>query len=516
MQELKQGALLQGGKYVIKRVLGQGGFGITYLAEQVSLGREVAIKEFFIRNLCDRDSESTQVKTTSQQSTDLAERYKQKFLKEANTISHLHHANIISIFDVFEENDTAYYVMEYINGGSLQDLIEQKQKMPESEAITCISHIASAVDYIHAHNINHYDIKPANILIRQDGTPVLIDFGISKSYDASGNRMTTMPVGISDGYAPIEQYSNDGTLTFSPQADIYSLGATLFKLLTGQTPPSAPARTSGETLVIPTELSESTRRTIDSAMRLKRDERIDTAKTFLRMLSGEEIHKSDTTSKKIWPILIAIGSLLALGIGYFIYQYGNASRDPGLNSSITGDSTLVLNQDSTLVDSALNETLKPLQDKAYTFNEKYGDTTYRYSVKIYDGNVTWSLKCPGEKYNGAFKCNPEMDPDIILEEFKGVIYWAFASKYFWRMAEELGFYRYDEYQWAKRSFSNSVSSFGKARKYCPSAYKKVQSMYKDLINAENSVDALWDEICLLSYALGEHPIEACDLYECDY
>ena len=515
MQELKQGTPLQGGKYIIKRVLGQGGFGITYLAEQVLLAREVAIKEFFIRNLCDRDSEGTLVSTTSQQSTIVAERYKQKFLKEANTISSLHHANIISIFDVFEENDTAYYVMEYIKGGSLQNLINRNHKMSESEAITCISYIASAVDYIHTHNINHYDIKPANILIRQDGTPVLIDFGISKSYDSSGNRMTTMPVGISDGYAPIEQYSNDGTLTFSPQADIYSLGATLYKLVTGQTPPSAPARTSGETLLIPTDLKESTRRTIDSAMRLKRNERIDTAKAFLSMLSGEDMKKKDSPKSKVWPILLAIGCLLALGIGYLIYNTTRVSKTR-LDTSIVGDSTAILEQDSAFASQATDEPQTPIQNKTYTFNEKYGDTTYRYSVKVYDGNVTWSLKCPGEKYNGAFKCNPEIDPDIILEEFKGVIYWAFASKYFWRMAEELGYYRYDEYQWAKRSFSNSVSSFGKARKYCPSAYKKVQSMYKDLINAENSVDALWDEICLLSYALGEHPIEACDLYECDY
>ena len=517
-QVLQSGTLLQSGKYIIKGVLGQGGFGITYLAEQVSLHREVAIKEFFIQSICDRDSERTLVYTASQQASTTVEKYKQKFLNEANTISGLHHPNIISIFDVFEENDTAYYVMEYINGGSLQDIINNKSQLPESDAIDYITHIANAVDYLHSRRINHYDIKPANILIRQGGTPVLIDFGISKIYDESGNRVTTMPVGISDGYAPIEQYSQEGTLTFSPQADIYSLGATLYKLVSGQTPPSAPSRTSGTVLTFPEGIKESTRRAIESSMELVKRDRLGSVSAFLKMLTNN-VPSSDnahsTNSGKTRTILLIIIGLLALGIGTLVMLNNNKSSiNNGL--SVLSDSIAVTEDSISNADDSIASVPVVRQDKSYNFKETYGDTTYRYSVKIYDGRVTWSLKCPGENYNGAFNCNPELDPDIILEEFKGVIYWGFASKFFWRLCEELGYYRYDEYQWAKRSFSKSASSFGKARQYCPSAYKKVQSMYKDLITAENSVDALWEEICILSYALGENPIEACDLYECDY
>lgn len=519
-QVLQSGSLLQSGKYIIKGVLGQGGFGITYLAEQVSLHREVAIKEFFIQSICDRDSEGTQVHTVSQQASTTVEKYKQKFLNEANTISGLHHPNIISIFDVFEENDTAYYVMEYINGGSLQDIINEKNRLPESDAIDYITHIANAVDYLHSRRINHYDIKPANILIRQGGTPVLIDFGISKIYDDSGNRVTTMPVGISDGYAPIEQYSQEGTLTFSPQADIYSLGATLYKLVTGQTPPSAPSRTGGTALTFPGGLKESTKRTIESSMALVKGDRLESASAFSRMLTNK-VPVNDATSSsssgtgKVRTILIAIIGLLVIGIGALLLLNNNkSSLNEGLN--VLSDS-IAFNEDSVSnTKDSIASTPLVRQDKSYAFKETFGDTTYSYSVKIYDGRVTWSLKCPGEKYNGSFNCNPELDPEMILNEFKGVIYWAFACKFFCVLTDDLGYYRYDEYQWAKRSFSKSASYFGKARQYCPSAYKKVQSMYNDLVTAENSVDALWEEICILAYALGEYPIEACDLYECDY
>ena len=510
---LPNGTLLQGGKYRIERVLGQGGFGITYLATQVMLDRTVAIKEFFIQSLCGRDNESTVVKTVSQQNESTIARYKNKFLIEANTISKLHHPNIISIFDIFEENDTAYYVMEFVEGGSLQQIINEKRKLPEQDAVGYISQIANAVDYIHSNNINHFDIKPANILIRGNGSPVLIDFGISKIYDSSGERITTMPVGISDGYAPIEQYSQEGTLTFSPQADIYSLGATLYKLVTGKTPPSAPSRITDTALSLPTELTDSTRNAIIAAMALVKQDRPKSATIFERILLNEsEEDKNQSDSKKRY-ITITIVCLLVLIGGVLLMLMNNRTNKMAvsLSDSILADSTA---KDSTtnLEDIVTADSSVVLQDKSYTFSETFGDTTYRYSVKVNDGKLTVSLSSPAESYHETADCNPELDPDIIFAELKGVIYWSFANKFFWRLSEEIGYYRYDEYQWAKMSLSKSVSSFAKARHQCPSAFKKVQSMYNDLINSENSVDQLWEEITLLSYATGEYPIEPCDIY----
>ena len=287
MQQLQPNTLLQGGKYRIVRVLGQGGFGITYLAVQVALNRYVAIKEFFIENLCDRSvSESTIMRTVSNSSVSMVDRYKQKFLKEARIISELHHENIINVYDVFEENGTAYYVMEYIDGGSLGGLLQQRGTLPENEAVNYITRIVHAVDYLHQRRINHFDIKPDNIMLRRDGTPVLIDFGISKQYDQTGAATTTTPVGISNGYAPIEQYSPDGVATFSPQTDIYSLGATLYKLVTGQTPPSAPARSGGASFYMPTALRASTRNAISGAMKINKNERIGSARQFLDVIVG--------------------------------------------------------------------------------------------------------------------------------------------------------------------------------------------------------------------------------------
>ena len=236
---LKQGTLLQGGKYRIEKVLGQGGFGITYLAEQVMLGRKVAVKEFFIKELCNRDGATSHVSVGSTGSIEMVERFKEKFLKEARLIAAMDNNHIVRIYDIFEENDTAYYIMENIDGGSVDALVKDRA-LQETYALKIIKEVGSALEYIHMQNILHLDVKPSNILLRKNGDAVLIDFGISKRYDDAGGQTSTTPVGISKGYAPIEQY-NQGLQNFSPATDVYSLGATLFKLLTGQTPPEAPS-----------------------------------------------------------------------------------------------------------------------------------------------------------------------------------------------------------------------------------------------------------------------------------
>ena len=230
---------LQQGKYHIEALLGSGGFGNTYLATQVTLGRKVAIKEFFMKEYCDREESTSQVIVHTDSSRQIVERYKQKFLKEAQMIASLKNEHIIQIHDIFEENGTAYYVMEYVEGGSLKDKVERDGVLPEHAATKYICQIAEALTYLHRNNILHLDVKPANILIDEDDRAILIDFGISKHYDAEGGQTSTTPAGISKGYAPIEQYQQGSMANFSPATDVYSLGATLLYLLTGQTPPDA-------------------------------------------------------------------------------------------------------------------------------------------------------------------------------------------------------------------------------------------------------------------------------------
>ena len=241
MQALRVNSTLQGGKYRIIEKLGQGGFGITYLAENTLLEGKVAIKEFFFKEYCERDDSTSRVTIPTSGNREIVERFKQKFIKEAKTIFRLNHPNIVRILDVFEENGTAYYVMEYIEGESLGDMVKRRGAIPEAEALGYVKDVASALEYIHSKNINHLDIKPGNLMRRnEDGKALVIDFGVAKQYDAvTSEGTTTTPVGITHGYSPAEQYRKNGVQAFSPQSDVYALAATLFKLLTGNTPPEA-------------------------------------------------------------------------------------------------------------------------------------------------------------------------------------------------------------------------------------------------------------------------------------
>ena len=221
-------------------MLGQGGFGITYLAIQGGLERTVAIKEFFMREACCRASDSRGVTLGTEGNRETVDRYRQKFLKEARSIARLNHPHIVRIIDVFEENGTAYYVMEYVAGGSLSDRVGRQGALSESEATRYIRQVADALTYIHTQRMTHLDVKPANIMLADKDEVVLIDFGLAKQYDsATGHQTSSTPVGISEGYAPLEQYMQGGVGEFSPETDVYALGATYYKLLTGQTPPSA-------------------------------------------------------------------------------------------------------------------------------------------------------------------------------------------------------------------------------------------------------------------------------------
>lgn len=292
MQALQPDSTLQGGKYRIIEKLGQGGFGITYLAENTMLEGMVAIKEFFFKEYCERDDATCHVTIPTTGNREIVERFKQKFIKEAKTIFRLNHPNIVRIHDVFEENDTAYYVMDYIDGESLGDMVKRRGAIPEAEALGYVKDAASALEYIHSMNINHLDIKPGNLMKRkEDGRIIVIDFGVAKQYDAVTSEGTTnTPVGISLGYSPMEQYSKNGVQTFSPQSDVYALAATLFKLLTGNTPP--------ESIKIPeyglpvAELQEKhvSRSVIFAiAMAMKgRHERTQSVAEFINNLSGDD------------------------------------------------------------------------------------------------------------------------------------------------------------------------------------------------------------------------------------
>lgn len=296
MQHLPNNTLLQGGKYKIERVLGQGGFGVTYLATQELLDRKVCIKEFFFKDSCSRNAVG-EVSLGTIGNRDLIERFLNKFIKEARTISQLDHSNIIRILDIFKENGTAYYVMEYIEGNSLEDIVKRRGALPEKEAVDYIRQIAKALDYVHQHNINHLDVKPANIMVRQsDNKAILIDFGISKQYDELGEQTSTTPVGISYGYAPLEQYRPGGVKEFSPQADIYSLGATLFKLLTGEIPPQAMEILNDGLPNSIEQFSPQVKDAIKQAMQVRKQDRPSSIGSFISLFVNDEVKNTENST----------------------------------------------------------------------------------------------------------------------------------------------------------------------------------------------------------------------------
>ena len=287
---LKSGTLLQGGKYRIEKVLGQGGFGITYLAVQTVLNRKVAVKEFFMKEHCNRDESSSCVSVPSLGSKELVEKFRAKFIKEAQTISGFDNHHIIRIIDVFEENGTAYYVMDYLSGGSLSDHIPSVG-LPESEALRYIRQVADALSYIHAKNILHLDVKPSNVLFRENGEAVLIDFGISKHYDeAGGSQTSSTPVGVSEGYAPTEQYENEGVASFSASTDVYALGATLYCLLCGSRPPKASIVLNDGLPPLPSSVSRPVRAAVEKAMSPRRKDRPQSVVEFMSLLEQPEVH----------------------------------------------------------------------------------------------------------------------------------------------------------------------------------------------------------------------------------
>ena len=324
---LKENTLLQGGKYRIIRKLGQGGFGITYLAEQSALGREVAIKEFFMSEYCNRDSATSRVFIGTEGSRMTVNRFLEKFLKEARNIANLKHPNIIAIYDIFEENNTAYYVMEYHPEGSLWSLVDKQGAMNEKQALHYIRQVALALKHIHNHRIMHLDIKPENILIDENNNAIIIDFGISKVYD----KHATVPmhktprssiVTFSPEYAPIEQYTTDGVAEFSPATDIYSLGATLFTLLTGNCPPTAVKLVESDYLAEKLNLHKVSQQNIEAVVRsmaFTKEKRPQSIDEFLLLLNsnggGYKEPKKPFNWKPLIGIIAVILCIVFAGVG---------------------------------------------------------------------------------------------------------------------------------------------------------------------------------------------------------
>ena len=233
-QLLPVGTTLQD-RYRIEQQLASGGFGNTYVVTNIRFDERWAMKEFFMKGISERDDDTSAVSVASASKPQF-EAQREKFNKEARRLHRLRHPGIVHVEDLFDENDTSYYIMDYIGGGSLAEALKRHGPFSEQRVRRLLPNLLDALEYVHNQEMWHLDLKPGNILLDEEGNPVLIDFGASKQLGMSGANSTSTAMTYTQGYAPSEQVDQNLD-RIGPWTDLYALGATLYNLLTGNTPP---------------------------------------------------------------------------------------------------------------------------------------------------------------------------------------------------------------------------------------------------------------------------------------
>ena len=282
--------------YRIERVLGAGGFGITYKAVETMIGRGVAIKEFLPSSIAARAAGGTTVHPLAAGDGDMFRWGLKRFRNEARTLVSFHHPNIVAVYRYFEANGTAYLVMAFEEGASLAEILKKARTLTESEIHGFLDPLLDGVAEVHKAGFLHRDIKPANIVIRANGKPVLIDFGAARQ--ALGAKSQSSQAIVSPGYAPFEQYtiaSEQG-----PYTDIYALGATLYCCISGKRPVESPDRVAGMAMPSAAEIggrrySAALLHAIDHALEVKGKDRPQSVDAWRAELAALPPAVSDST-----------------------------------------------------------------------------------------------------------------------------------------------------------------------------------------------------------------------------
>ena len=359
-------------KYMLGRVLGYGGFGVTYIGWDLVLQRKVAIKEYLPSEFSTRAYGETKVAVFSGDKAKQFEDGKAKFIDEAKRLAKFQgEKGIVNIFDSFEENGTAYIVMEYLEGETLEEYLRREGKIPAEKAVKLLSPVIESLDKVHTVGIIHRDVSPDNIMITKDGRVKLIDFGAARYATTTASRSLT--VIIKPGYSPEEQYTSRGEQ--GAYTDVYSLGAVLYKMVTGEKPPDALERRAnyekkGKDILIPVhKLSKNVPKNIEyaiyNAMNLRIEDRTPDMVNFMgELYSDNPIKRKDGKIKKVdiltWPLwakilapsLISLALILStlLGLGVI----GPRSR---LNLGVT------IPDGMTLIPDVVTETLDMARKK---------------------------------------------------------------------------------------------------------------------------------------------------------
>lgn len=295
--ELSSGTMLSGGKYVIEKKIGAGGFGITYLARHTILDRKYAIKEFFMSGYNVRNNATNHVSLQGLEVKDF-DRVRQTFINEARTLAHLNNEAIVKVIDIFDENGTSYMVMPFVEGTTLKSMVEKDGPMEYEMAVNYMVQICEALTYIHSKDILHRDVTPDNVIVTPEQKIVLIDFGSARKFiDNKTQRQTTI---VKPGYAPLEQHSarsRKGAFT-----DIYSVGAVFYYLLTGEHPMDATERVL-EKMKEPIELNPNIPPQINAiimkAMEMDGEMRYQSAKELIDDIFSDEPVSAEKSTEGI-------------------------------------------------------------------------------------------------------------------------------------------------------------------------------------------------------------------------
>ncbi|MCZ6862863.1 MAG: protein kinase [Alphaproteobacteria bacterium] len=311
-------------EYTIEHVLGAGSFGITYLALEEKLGRRVAIKEYLPASLAMRGTDGSSVHPVSGEDKDDYDYGFLSFRDEARTLVKFHHVNIVTVHRFLEANNTAYLVMQYVQGESLYNILKRDKRLPEHELLEVFLPLLDGLDKVHEAGFLHRDIKPGNIFIQADGTPVLLDFGAARQ--ALGEKSQSMTNMATPGYAPFEQYASKGRQ--GAWTDLYAMGATLYRAVTGAKPTNAPDRIASEDFVPAVKAGKGRYsmeflEAIDWALRMNTSERPQNVAAWQAVLSqvaaeANETRRPARSAGRRLGIAAALFVLLAAGSGTWV------------------------------------------------------------------------------------------------------------------------------------------------------------------------------------------------------
>ena len=366
------------GRYIIGKPLGHGGFGVTYVAWDSLLEKKVAIKEYLPSDFATRAVRNATVRVYNRDSAEKFKKGMESFLNESRRLARFNTIpGIVSIFDCFTENSTAYIVMEYLDGRTLGDLVKEKGKLPYDEAVYIMIQVLNALDVVHQEGIVHRDIAPDNVFICKDGRIKLIDFGAARFVTTTHSRSLSMILKL--GYAPVEQYStrgHQGTWT-----DVYACGATLYYAITGVVPPHSYDRideTKDDKMIKPSRIVKKLPKNVETAilnaMNILPENRTQTAKAFAEELESlidvqrvkEKIQHEDTGKIPQWLKMNAAASVAIVAAVVLLI--------------IVGVTTIVIRNDRMVIPNGMTRIPNVINDEFEDAEKKLEDAELKMVI----------------------------------------------------------------------------------------------------------------------------------------